>query len=196
MPEIYYLDSRKIDGEYRLVGLEKRIGLIDGDKMIKDSNMPRFVKYHLIENVINTVCFAKCKDSESEFLRLPYSLDLKLANFVIDFDDLKVYFVDIFGPKNLNEKGDFKFYSTKLDGLSQESLISVTGTRAGVILRFYRLLEKSWEQAESDVLGEVRKYFYSLLERVNVTTAEKDFIINEIENNYPWLDTIYEERKV
>jgi len=120
--------------------------------------------------------------------RLRYGVDLKPDNLVFD-NAGRVYLVDTFGPKTINERGKWMSYVRKLERLDEESLMVVTATREGMILRFLRLAEKGWsvEFAESEMATRL----HDCLLAAGISPGESEFIISEVKRSYPWLDELY-----
>jgi len=126
---------------------------------------------------------------------LPHGLDLKLANLVLEPATSQLYFVDLFGPKELDESGRWRIYSRKLDTLPADNLRIVTATREGAVLRFWRLARKSWEPDRARRVS-LRDQFVDHLESMGAPDDEFALIRNEIDQSFPWLNALYSEQNV
>ena len=80
--------------------------------------------------------------------------------------------------------------------LSEETLLAVCGTREGALLRFMRLTERLWGQAGNHEKEEIRNGMMDLIKNLDLPEKEKGFICSELDNNYAWLDKVYEETRV
>ena len=121
---------------------------------------------------------------------LPHGMDLKPANIVLNENNL-LYLVDLFGTKELNEKGGWRIYSRKLDRLDPDRLLALCATREGIILRFYRLAEVEWTKIPGINKEELRAGFLSLLASLQLPKNEKEFIIEDVRTGFQWSDMAY-----
>ena len=120
--------------------------------------------------------------------RLPYGVDLKPDNLIID-DTGRIRLVDTFAPKTINDKGQWTSYSKKLEGLDEESLMAVTATREGIVLRFLRLahVRSPVEYGKSEVI----QHLQDCLLEAGVSSGETEFIMDEVKSGYRWLNHLY-----
>jgi len=201
IPELYYSETLSFENEARIFSYDQFIPGGDGEKMVANPNEPNFKKWFLVRKTIETLAGYPDGDTKkinlkgAELTLLPHGLDLKLANIVLSQDGI-LFFVDLFGPKELNNDGTWRTYSNKLDSLSQENLLAITATREGAILRFYRLAEKFWMNSGGITEEILRNNFFELIAHTSLPEQEKKIITNEIQNNFPWLDSIYSESRV
>lgn len=201
VPKLFHHRVSSLQGESQIFSYEEYIPGGDGEKMLQDSTQPNFRKWFLVEEVARTLAaYDPAKLSRTELAgktvtKLPHGLDLKLANVVLSGADDTLYFVDLFGPKEIAEDGKWRTFSPKLDGLEPDALMAVTASREGSILRCWRLAENNWNNGYQDV-NVLRADFLAHLDAVGLPREEFGFIRQEIESGYPWLDAIYQERKV
>lgn len=188
MPELFYTTTVSEKGEWQIFSYEQFVGHGDGDKMLANPEEPNFRKWHLLRRTMETL--AAYPSSV-----LPHGLDLKLANVVLD-EQGKLWFVDLFGPKELMPDGSWRTFSSKLDSLAPDRLLRVCATREGMALRMYRLAEKVWTKGGGISAEKLRGEFTTLLGSLGLPDTEVSFIVDEIRGGFPWLDSIYDERKV
>ena len=173
----------------------------DGEFLISNREEPNFRKWHLLRAVVETLnkyptaALHRQIVSGREATLLPHGLDLKIANVVLN-ETGKLYFVDLFGPKELDATGHWLSYTDKLDTLSEESLLAVCATREGALLRFYRLAEKLWHEQCGIEIAQLRQGFSQLLQSLSFPEPEKKMIMAELESDFSWLDSVYSERQV
>lgn len=198
VPEIFYTAIVPIEGEHQIFSYERLVGRGDGDKMLANPEEPNFRKWHLLRRTAETLAgyrsLPREKVADKEVSRLPHGLDLKLANVVLD-DIGTLWFVDLFGPKDL-EGSTWRSYSKKLDSLAPDKLFAVCATREGMLLRMYRLAEKVWSAAGTIDPERLRSEFIQLLASLSLPDSEISFIADEIRADFPWLNELYEEKKV
>lgn len=200
VPEIYHSQVVQVGQEYQIFSYDQFISGGDAEQMVIDPDEPNFKKWHLLREIVRQLC--RYPDSATtrvsiegeELTALPHGLDLKLANVVVAEDG--TYFVDFFGPKEIDRNGNWATYSPKLDSLSPEQLRGVTATREGAFLRLHRLLERKWSSVGSIGAEELRQKSEELIKYSMLPEREKSFILAEIEKGYQWLDRIYTERAV
>ncbi len=201
VPKLLYTRVGALPDEYQIFGYEQYIPGGDGEKLLANPNEPNFRKWFVLSEVIRTLYGYPAGSTHRgtvagrEVTQLPHGLDLKLANVVLEAPSNDLYFVDLFGPKELDEDGNWLIYSPKLDDLSPQSLRAVTATREGAILRCWRLAEEHWSDGYRTV-EERRAEFLARLAQLGLPPAELSFIRSEVEAGYPWLDAIYREREV
>lgn len=201
VPTLYYATPIEIDDETQIFSYEELITGGDGEFMVANREEPNFKKWFIIRSVLQTLANYPKQSlrrkiiAEQDVTLLPHGLDLKLANVVLN-EQGKLYFVDLFGPKELTENGRWLNYMPKLDSLPEENLMAVTATREGAILRFYRLAEQLWSQ-NCDMKSEIiRIGFREILANLNFPEQEKKFINSQLDANFSWLDKIYSEQQV
>ncbi|MFD2466280.1 hypothetical protein [Amycolatopsis silviterrae] len=200
IPKLFHTHTVQVGSEWQIYSYEQFIPGGDADFAVRDALEPNYRKWQLLRAAIETLgeyperLLKPRVLCDREVTALPHGLDLKLANLVSDGSI--VYFVDLFGPKELTSAGDWLSYTPKLDGLPQENLLAVTATREGAILRLFRLAEKSWIESGSAQKDAIRSELESVLTQSGIPQRERDFILIEIDNEYPWLDELYAESAV
>ena len=181
LPQLYYLKEVPTGNEYQIFSYEELVGQGDGEKIIIDPDEPNFKKWFIVRSVAEQMAkyftpdLQKTSIMGKELTLLPHGLDLKPAN-VVTTDDRGLFFVDLFGPKLLEPGGKWKFYSPKLDSLSEETLLAVCGTREGALLRFMRLTERLWGQAGNHEKEEIRNGMMDLIKNLDLPEKEKGLI--------------------
>lgn len=201
VPESFHTAVVAIEDEHQIFSYERLVGRGDGDNMLMNPEEPNFRKWHLLRSTIQTLArYPRTSLTQEEVAgqkvsRLPHGLDLKTANVVLD-ESGTLWFVDLFGTKEINKDGSWQTYSTKLDSLKPENLIAVCATREGMILRMYRLVEKAWTSAGGIEQEVLRSDFIVLLESLEMPSGEVSFITDQIHTDFPWLNSIYSERQV
>lgn len=200
VPKIFHSHVICVGDEWQIYSYEQFIPGGDADFAVRSSTEPNYRKWQLLRAAIETLGEYP-SDSLSrkvlcgrEVTMLPHGLDLKLANLVSDGSI--VYFVDLFGPKELRDDGTWLSFTSKLDGLPEENLLAVTASREGAILRLFRLAEKSWVDSGSLREDVIREDFEAVLRQSGILQNERDFILSEISQGYPWLNELYSETAV
>jgi hypothetical protein len=189
------------DSETQIFSYEQFIPGGDGDLMLSDPREPNFRKWHLVTEILRTLfhypdeCLRRDRIAGREVTCLPHGLDLKAANIVLEADTNQLYFVDLFGPKELNDDGSWVLYSPKLDSLPAEHLRAVCATREGCVLRFWRLARRLWEP-DHDARTSLTPELLERLQSLGCATVELAFIEREIADGFPWLTNLYSERLV
>ena len=202
IPKLLYSTVYEVSAsESQIFSYEQFISGGDGDAMLSDPGEPNFRKWHFVSEVLRTL-FAYPKSSlkramiaDRDLTVLPHGLDLKAANFVLEQGTNHLYFVDLFGPKELDDRRQWRFYSSKIDLLPPDNLRAVCATREGCILRFWRLARRLWEPEKTrrrKLTGELLKQ----IEALDPPAYEFEFIKNEIQDDYPWLTKLYSERHI
>ena len=157
-----------------------------------------FLKWHLLREIVSQLAsytnLTRSLVAGADVSLLPHGLDLKLANLV--HTENGIFFVDFFGPKELNDNGEWKTYSPKLDTLSPKNLLAVTATREGAFLRLYRFIEKNWALVGGITPMVLRNKLKQMLEDHSLPVQESNFILSEVHGGYPWLDSIYKEQEI
>jgi hypothetical protein len=200
IPKIFNATVVKTLDEFQIYSYEEFIAGGDGERMVADVAEPNFRKWYLIEKVLRLLLhypedqLRRGELHGRELTLLPHGLDLKLANVVLEKDTNQLYFVDLFGPKEL-EDDHWRIYSPKLDQLPPDNLQVVCATREGAILRFWRLAQRSWERDRSRRLG-LRSEFLERLFALDPPDEEYRLIRSEIEAGFPWLNQLYQEHGV
>lgn len=201
IPTLYYAKPIEINSETQIFSYEELITGGDGEFMVANREEPNFKKWFIVRSVLKTLANYPEQSLHRKMIAgqdvtlLPHGLDLKLANVVLN-EQGKLYFVDLFGPKELSPDGHWLSYTPKLDSLPEENLMAVTATREGAILRFYRLAEKLWSQNCDMKQEKIRAGFREMLEDLTLPETERKFINSQIDSNFSWLDKIYSEQQV
>lgn len=202
IPELYFTQVIPIGSEYQIFSYEELIPGGDAELMVLNPIEPQFRKWFLLRRVVETLSRYPTRATKRvsylgrDVTLLPHGLDLKLANLVLRDRDNNLFFVDLFGPKELMPDGLWQTYSPKLDTLSETNLRAITATREGALLRLYRLIEKHWAGTIGSPHSIIRDGFLNLVGQSDLPTVEKRFIRAEVTSNYPWLDLIYSESQV
>lgn len=199
VPEIYYSESVQLDDEHVIFSYEQLIEAVDVERMFKDEHTAHFERLAVLQKIISTLTNRQHEQLEEKtygtyiLSQLPYGIDLKLANVILDSQG-KLHFVDFFGPKELLDGGSWKNYTTKLDSLSQENLKIICATREGCILRMVKLALKHLpDTTDKEVyLG----HFIDIVTLSSLPDREKKFIVDEIAGDFPMLDKVYKEYQV
>lgn len=202
VPRLLYSEVVRVsEVENQIFSYEQFVPGGDGDMMLSDPREPNFRKWYLVSEVLRTL-FRYPEErlnrgvvAGREVTCLPHGIDLKAANIVLEQDSDQLYFIDLFGPKNLDADGRWVVHSPKIDPLPAENLRAVCATREGSVLRFWRLARRLWEPQHS----ERDKLTDELLERLDALgcpSNELDFIAKEIKAGFPWLTALYSEREV
>lgn len=202
VPKLFHTHVDVADnGEAHILSFEEYIGGGDGDYSSRSSAVPNYKKWFTIRSAVEILANYS-KDSLSreivsgrQVTKLPHGLDLKLANLVVGNDN-RLYFIDLFGPKELRSDGEWLNYSTKLDSIAPEKLKAVTATREGAILRLLRLAEDAWVESGSISVEDFRQQVPALLRESQVPSVESAFIADEVASGYPWLRELYDESSV
>lgn len=201
VPQLLYTTVASLPGESQIFSYEQFVPGGDGEKLLSNPDEPNFRKWYLVEEVIRTLArypterLSPVELTDRPLTQLPHGLDLKLANCVLERGTNTLYFVDLFGPKELDAHGGWLTYSTKLDSLPAEPLLAVCATREGAVLRCWRLAEQHWP-GNGRSLDELRSEFIARLATLPLPAAERSFIASEVEAGYPWLDALYSEYQV
>lgn len=199
VPEVFYSESVNVGNENVIFSYEQLIESVDVERMFKDEKTAHFERLSVIQKIIQTLTnsahekLIKKHYENYSLSYLPYGIDLKLANVILDTQG-KLFFVDFFGPKELNEDGSWKNYVTKLDSLPEENLKVICATREGSVLRMIKLaLQYLPKSVNVDVY---KKHFIDIISLSLLPEEEKETILCEIENNFPLLEMVYEEYRV
>lgn len=197
-----YAKVEKLGAESQIFSYEEYIPGGDAEHMIADPRVPNFRKWYVVEKVLRALYAYPNMDLVQRALvdksvhLLPHGLDLKLANLVLHSETSQLYFVDLFGPKELTPVSrEWVTYSSKLDSLPPDHLRVVTASREGLILRFWRLARRTWEpdKARRRLLQDD---FLERLKALDPPEPEFRLVRDEVENDFPWLDKIYLEHRV
>ncbi len=201
LPKLLYTRVAELPGEHQIFAYEQFIAGGDGEKLLVSPAEPNFRKWFLVSEVVRTLYGYPADRLSRENVggqvvtRLPHGLDLKLANVVLQAGTNELYFVDLFGPKELDNHGQWLSYSPKLDSLSPDNLRAVTATREGALLRCWRLAEQHWANGYRTP-KELRADFLRTLTQLALPSDELGLIRSEVEAGYPWLDELYRERAI
>ncbi len=202
IPKLFHTYVVKVKKEWQIFSYEQFIPGGDAEHKIKDTLVPNYHKWFLLRTPIETLAeydpllLHRQNICGREVTALPHGLDLKLANIIGGEGEDQVWFVDLFGPKELDDKNNWVSYNEKLDSLPEENLRAVSASREGAILRLFRLAEKSWVKSQSISEEALHSNFRDVLEQSGIPEHEIMFILSEIEAGYPWLDKIYQETLV
>jgi len=179
-------------GEHQIFWQEQFIEGGDGAVLLSDPQVPTCYKWHLVSEVMRTMygyghdAVRRHVFDGQELTALPHGLDLKPENVALQKYTDRLYVIDTFGPKLLDQDGEWLTYQPKLEDLPADSLRLVTATREGAILRFWRLASGCWDGSDDAA-------FLELLRTSQAPPDEMAFIQNQISQGYPWLDRIYTE---
>lgn len=198
VPRLYFSTVVDLPRESQIFSYEEFIPGGDGELLISDHAEPNFRKWFLTECVVSTLVGYGELPRETVAGRIvscmPHGLDLKHANLVLSQQSDRLYFVDLFGPKEL-EDGEWLTRSEKLDAMPSQPLRAVCATREGAILRFWRLARRKWARSKSGRY-ELTDDFLDLLRRKGLPKEELRLIEDEILSGCPWMDSLYEERAI
>lgn len=200
VPMQYHRVVVPVENEFQIFSYEEAIGEGDMERRISNPDVPNFERWHGLRLIVQHLLRYKKSNVHTDIVvgkrltRLPHGLDLKPANVALGNNGL--YFLDLFPPKEHTASGELSLYSKKLDSLSPEKLIAVCATREGALLRCYRLAERAWIASAPESTKELREGFLRLLQESQFPHAEFEVIQEELESEYPWLDSIYNEQAV
>ncbi|MGI9032998.1 MAG: hypothetical protein ACR2HY_04840 [Acidimicrobiales bacterium] len=201
LPKLLYTRVAELPDEHQILAYEQFIAGGDGEKLLASPAEPNFRKWFLMSEVVRRLYdypedqLNRTNVSGREVTRLPHGLDLKLANVVLEAGTNEMYFVDLFGPKELDARGQWLSYSPKLDTLPPANLMAVTATREGALLRCWRLAERHWADGYK-APEELRADFMAALSELSLPADELSLVRSEVEAGYPWLDKLYRETVV
>ena len=200
VPQLLYSAVVEISKvEHQIFSYEQFIPGGDGDSLLADPSEPNFRKWHFVTEVLRRLYAYPARRTNElggrELTLLPHGLDLKAANLVLEPQTDQLYFVDLFGPKELTEDGNWRVFSPKIDPLPPRNLMAVCATREGCLLRFWRLARRLWEP-EYTRRGLLTAELMEQLSRFDPPHSEFDFIEQEIADGFPWLNELYSERQV
>jgi hypothetical protein len=187
--------------ESQIFSYEQYIYGGDAEVMLQDPDQPNFRKWYLVDEILRTLYSYPQESLTREVVagqkvsRLPDGLDLKAANFVLEDGTDELYFIDLFGPKELTLEGDWEIFTPKIDTLPSENLRAVCATREGAVLRFWRLARRLWKPEKRDRVP-LTEEFLDHLERLEPPEEEFAFVRDEIEANCPWMDRLYDEHHI
>jgi hypothetical protein len=198
IPKLFQTRVIESGDEYQVVSFESYIPGGDGEYLAQDPLQPNFKKWFLLRSVLETLAeydketLTTQKVAGQVVTVMPHGLDLKLANLVVSPDNI-LYFVDLFGPKELTPELEWLTYTGKLESIAPENLKAVCATRQGAILRLYRLAEQTWVSSGSIAKDELRDGLPGVLAQSGLPDHEIAFIVSEVTQDYPWLDDVYAE---
>lgn len=201
VPKLFFTKVSPIDDENQVLSYEEFIAGGDGKQMISNPAEPNFRKWFLVEEVLRVLYgyppdLCNRRDiAGRELTLLPHGLDLKADNVVLQKGTDKLYFVDLFGPKELNPDDEWLIYSTKLDNLPAENLVAMCATREGALLRFWRLARRLWERDRAR-RPHLNEEFLDRLRSFDPPSNEIEFISEEIGNGCEWMDRLYKEHQI
>ena len=192
VPTIYQIHVIKADGGYQLFSYEQFIEGLEGEHMLKNGAW-NFCKWSLLRQVTDQIAaysdlIPGVRFAGYELYQLPHAIDLRPANVVLDEQGI-MWNIDFFTPKVINhETGELHIFNTKLEKLTQDKLLARESTREGILLRFFKLTEM---MCQSISLDKMREGFIDILDTSELPHAVKDFVSQQIQQNYPFLDKIY-----
>lgn len=199
VPSIFYSHVVHFDSGHVIFSYEELVEVIDAERMFKDENTAHFERLAVLQKVVATLTnnkhqsLVRKKYGDVILSSLPYGIDLKLANIILDARG-ELHFVDFFGPKELTPEGSWKTYSTKLDSLPEDSLLAVCATREGCIIRMLKLALRYLPSSLSKET--YMKHYEDIVRDSLLPEEEKYFILSEVKNDFPLLASIYQEEKV
>lgn len=199
VPNIFYSEVAPQKREYVIFSYEELIEAVDTERLFKDSATAHFERLAVLQKIITTLTNNQHQNlkqknyAHRQFSQLPYGIDLKLANLILDKNG-ELYFVDFFGPKEMTENNTWRTYTTKLDSLSQENLAIVCATREGCILRMLKLALR--HIPEKKEFATYTRHFVDIISLSSLPETEKEYILKELKGNFPLLSTVYDENKV
>lgn len=202
VPKLFQTRVDVVDGEATILSYEEFVSGGDGQYSSESPEVPNYRKWFTIRSAVEILANYEKSTLDRKLVSgkqvtcLPHGLDLKLANLVVGESDNRLYFIDLFGPKELRSDGEWLTYSTKIDSVLPEDLKAVTATREGAILRMLRLAEESWVRSGSIDSSSFRQQIPSLLRQSQVPEIEAEFISNELKEGYPWLRQLYREDEI
>lgn len=202
VPKLFQTRIDLLNGEATILSYEEFVSGGDGQYASESAAIPNYRKWFTIRSAVEVLAnydkhlLNRRMVMGKQVTLLPHGLDLKLANLVLSEADNRLYFIDLFGPKELRSDGQWLSYNVKLDSVPPEELIAVTATREGAILRMLRLAESSWVASGSIGSREFRNQIPDLLRESQIPDIECDFISSELENDYPWLRVLYREDQI
>jgi hypothetical protein len=173
----------------------------DAEVMLRNPDQPNFRKWYLVDEILRTLYAYPEGSLKRDVVAgrkvslLPDGLDLKAANFVLEDGTDQLYFIDLFGPKELTSDGRWMIYTPKIDTLPAENLRAVCATREGTILRFWRLARRLWKLEKKDRIP-LTEEFLDHFTRLDPPEEELAFVTGEIESNCPWMDSLYKEHHI
>jgi hypothetical protein len=201
VPKLLYSKVEKLGNEFQIFSYEEFIPGGDAEHMIADREEPNFRKWYVVEKVLRALYSYPIVELKVQTIlgqqvtMLPHGLDLKLANLVLNSGTSQLFFVDLFGPKELYQDGQWVTYTDKLDSLPPDQLKVVTATREGLILRFWRLARRTWEP-EKERRRLLQDDFIEILAGLCSDEREFRFIRGELDSDFQWLNDIYREHRV
>ncbi len=200
VPEVLYSEPISLTPKDAVIfSYEQLIEAIDTERMFKETDTAHFERLSVLQKIVQILTNSSHQNLEQitylerSFSQLPYGIDLKLANLILDKNGC-LYFVDFFGPKELNNDYTWKTYNSKLDSLSEENLSLVCATREGCILRMLKLALRNLPNTED--IPMYMGHFKDIITYSSLPQKEKGVIIEELEGGFPLLDKVYEEYKV
>ncbi len=187
--------------EVQIFSYEEYIRGGDAEVMLKDPEQPNFRKWYFVDKVLRTLYSYPPDSLRREEVAgrtvslLPDGLDLKAANFVLEEGTDDLFFIDLFGPKELTDDGQWRVYSQKIDPLPADNLRAVCATREGSLLRFWRLARRLWKPDKRERVA-ITEEFLDHVAAIEPPPEELAFIREEIENGCRWMEELYEERQI
>jgi hypothetical protein len=187
--------------ETQIFSYEEYIYGGDAEAMLTDPEQPNFRKWYFVDKVLRTL-YSYPQDSLRRQMvagrkvsLLPDGLDLKAANFVLEEGTDELFFIDLFGPKELTDDGGWRIYSPKIDTLPSDNLRAVCATREGALLRFWRLARRLWKKDKDERVA-ISKEFLDHVAAIEPPAEELSLIQEEIETGCPWMEQLYKEHHI
>jgi hypothetical protein len=187
--------------ETQIFSYEEYIYGGDAEAMLKSTKQPNFRKWYFVDKVLRTLysyppeVLHRREVSGREVSLLPDGLDLKAANFVLEQGTDDLFFIDLFGPKELTGDGDWRIYNPKIDTLPADNLKAVCATREGALLRFWRLARRLWKPDKRERVA-ISNEFLDHVAAIEPPAQELALIREEIETGCPWMEQLYKEHHI
>lgn len=187
--------------ETQIFSYEEYIYGGDAEAMLTSAKQPNFRKWYFVDKVLRTLysypseALQRREVAGREVSLLPDGLDLKAANFVLEQGTDNLFFIDLFGPKELTDTGDWRIFNPKIDTLPADNLKAVCATREGSLLRFWRLARRLWKSNKSERVA-LSNEFLDHVAAIEPPTEEFALIREEIEANCPWMEQLYKEHHI
>ncbi|WP_189594830.1 hypothetical protein [Nocardia cerradoensis] len=175
--------------------IEEYISGLDAETAFRTMDTSDAHKWDIVEHVVaetsrHRVFRSRASIGNARLGTLPCGIDLKPSNLVFDGIGKQLYLVDTFAPQ-IFSSGNVVGYTPKITPFTPEMLLAVCGTREGTLLRFWRLLESQWLATSRSDSDSRRERFNNTLIQYGLPLQERQFIVDQINGGYPWLDLVY-----